>query len=208
MTIGNLPQLDTADISRLQLLIHRIKTRELAPLTIFSNLLDAMGKFQWDRNGIQFASGLQFQPDEVGYLHESAIFTWQLGKKVIGKKIYLHMQDIGIYEFACTLPLELKEIPAADYLVQKDIPVFIIDLEILEYFFQGFEGMFYLNSSGGLRIRNYPVLIQWLGEDWRDAMQLYDCMVPLMALTTKEKLIRMREPFLAVIRNTLARCGV
>ena len=111
---------------------------------------------------------------------------------LIGKELFIRVRDVGIFRARVgMLPKIIELTPTTIEEIKADpIPGIELDLDIIPLLFQGYGGLAAVVSEGLLKIYGVEVLSTWFS----DTMGL---MVSLMALTRKEIMDSIEEPFIS-----------
>ena len=207
MTIGDIPRLPDKDVKRVEKLVKKLKNGETSFSHILNKSLGAIGRFKIDSTGLEIKGRFKIGPEELQALFESTQLRMELLPYMKGKAIYVHIKGMARHKIILGFPPKI--LPATEDEIQHtDLPLVEVDLDVIPYFFQGFEGILYMSGERLLTLYRTDAIFQWIGDGWTGGLKVLDSNLPMFSLTTKKFLGQLGQPLTALCDEVLTQCGV
>ena len=193
MGLGEFPRLPDGYIPRVEKLVQEIKEGKLS-------VGDAQRKAVLDAAMDLLQALMAVAPVE---LIELAPYSLSIFPPLIGKELFIRVRDVGIFKARVgLLPKVIELTPTTVEEIKADpIPGIELDLDVISLMLQGFPGVSSIVSEGLVRIYGAEVLATWFSDTT-------GLMVSLMALTRKEIMDSIEEPFISAVDELLVEYGV
>ncbi|MBI9074207.1 MAG: hypothetical protein JEZ02_02265 [Desulfatibacillum sp.] len=207
MTIGDIPRLPDRDVRRVEELVKRVKNGETSVSHILEKALSAIGRFRIDSTGLEIKGRFKMGAEELQALFESTILRMELLPYLKGRTVYVHVKGMARNKIILGFPLGI--FPATEDEIQNtDLPLVEVDLDVIPYFCQGFEGILYMSGERLLTLHRTDKIFQWIGDGWTGGLKVLDSNLPMFSLTTKKFLGQISQPLTALCDEVLTQCGV
>jgi hypothetical protein len=193
MGLGEFPRLPDGYIPRVEKLVQEIKEGRLS-------VGDAQKKAMLNASMDLLQALIAVAPAE---LIELVPYSLSIFPPLIGKELFIRVRDVGIFKARVgMLPKVIELIPTTIEEIKADpIPGIDLDLDIIPLILQSFPGVSSIFSEGLIKIYGVEVLATWFS----DTVGL---MVSFLALTRKEIMDSIEEPFISAVDELLVGYGV
>lgn len=215
MAIGDIPRLPDKDLKRVEQLVKKVKSGETPPLEVLEKSLAALGRFKLDRSGFEIKDRFKIGREELETLFDAAAMSMKGSSGKQGgtapkkkQSLCIDLKELGRFKVQPGFPP--KAVPISkEEIEQTDGPVIELDLDLIPFLFQGFEGLLYLSGERLVTVRGGKRTPSGKKNDgWQAGVNKLNAALPLMSFSTRKFLGQLGEPLTAFCDEVLTKCGV
>lgn len=193
MTLEHFPRLPDEYFPRIEKLVDSIKGGELSVGEVVGGIMKTAGEKMipliMKNAGTEIA---EMMPQAMSML-----------PSMMGKELIVKVKDFGDFKLTIgMLPRPVRVTPVRKDEIDPAMPNIEVVLDVVPLLFRGPEGMLIMVSEEMITINGMDIISEWANGN------IMNLMAKSMALTTKDILEPLQEPFISAADEVLSRYGV